>query len=181
MRIMRRNRAAGIPGIMAILLLAAGCAGTPAKVPDADGGIMPKPATPAPGAAEPSPASSELRGHITQLALSMVGVPYRYGGEQPDEGFDCSGLVFYAYRSNGQDVPRTSREQHDAARIITLEEAVEGDLLFFKDQAKLSHVAIYLGDGRFVHAPSSGGAVHVANVYSPYYQRNLVAVGRLLP
>ena len=181
MRAMRSHAPAGLPGIMAIVLFAAGCAGTPVKDPDESGEIAPTPAAPAPGAAEPSPESNALRGSIVQLALSMVGVPYRYGGEQPDEGFDCSGLVFYSYRSNGQDVPRTSREQHDAARIITLEEAVEGDLLFFKDQAKLSHVAIYLGDGQFVHAPSSGGAVHVASVYSPYYQRNLIAVGRLLP
>jgi len=178
---MRSHGPAGFPGIMAIVLLGAGCAGTPAKETVAGGAIAPAPDAPAPGAAGQGPGSRELGGRITQLALSMVGVPYRYGGDRPDEGFDCSGLVFYSYTTNGHDVPRTSREQYDAALRITLEEAVAGDLLFFRDQAKLSHVAIYLGEGQFVHAPSSGGAVHVASVYSPYYQRNLVAVGRLLP
>ena len=139
----------------AILLLAAGCAGTPAR--------------------------DDVRGSIAKLALAMVGVPYRYGGDDPREGFDCSGLVHYAYTSNGQAVPRTSRAQFDAAREIPLEEAAPGDLLFFRDQEKLSHVGIYLGDRQFVHAPSSGDTVRVASVDAPYYRRNLVAVGRLLP
>jgi cell wall-associated NlpC family hydrolase len=144
---------------MATVLLAAGCAGTPAKRPE----------------------SSDLRGPIAELALSMVGVPYRYGGADPRGGFDCSGLVYYTYTSNGHAVPRTSQEQFDAAQKIPLEQAAEGDLVFFQDQEKLSHVGIYLGDGQFVHAPSSGGTVRVADIDSPYYQRHLVAVGRLLP
>ena len=150
-----------------ILLLAAGCAGTPARI---------EPAT-----AETRPAEGTPRGPIVELALSMVGVKYRYGGAHPSEGFDCSGLVYFTYTSNGHDVPRTSRDQLSAARRIPLEEAAEGDLVFFSDQEKLSHVGIYLGEGRFVHAPSSGGFVRVAKLYSPYYQRHLVAVGRLLP
>jgi cell wall-associated NlpC family hydrolase len=111
----------------------------------------------------------------------MVGVKYKYGGANPREGFDCSGLVHYTYTSNGQAVPRTSQAQFDASRKIPLEEAAKGDLLFFRDQEKLSHVGIYLGDGEFVHAPSSGDTVRVARVDAPYYQRHLVAVGRLLP
>jgi len=111
----------------------------------------------------------------------MVGVKYRYGGSDPSAGFDCSGLVYYTFSSNGHPVPRTSREQFAAARKIPLADAVEGDLVFFRDQEKLSHVGIYLGDGQFVHAPSSGGTVSVANLDAPYYQRHLVGVGRLLP
>ncbi len=145
--------------MMAAALLAAGCAGTPVKdqAPDA------------------------ARDAIAQLARSMVGVRYRYGGSDPREGFDCSGLVYYAYTTNGQAVPRTSRSQYDAARKITLAQALESDLLFFRDQEKLSHVGIYLGDGRFVHAPSTGGSVRIDKIDQPYYQRHLVAVGRLLP
>ncbi len=164
---MQRNAAAGIPGILAIALLAAGCAGTPSREPGRGGAEV--------------PASSDVRHSIAELALSMVGVPYRYGGADPSEGFDCSGLVYYAYSSKGQAVPRTSQAQFDAARRISLAEAAEGDLLFFRDQKKLSHVGIFLGDGRFVHAPSSGKTVSIASVDSPYYQRNLVGVGRLLP
>jgi len=108
-------------------------------------------------------------------------VQYRYGGAHPSDGFDCSGLVYYTYTSNGHAVPRTSREQFNAARGIPLAQAAEGDLVFFRDQEKLSHVGIYLGDGQFVHAPSSGGTVSVASIDAPYYQRHLIAVGRLLP
>ncbi len=151
---------AGLPGILATALLVTGCVGTPAKDPR---------------------ASSELRGSIAELALSMVGTRYRYGGAHPSDGFDCSGLVYYTYTSNGQAVPRTSRDQFDAASKISLAEAAEGDLVFFQDQEKLSHVGIYLGEGRFDHAPSSGGAVSVANIDAPYYQRHLVGVGRLIP
>ena len=167
MRAMRSNGAVGLPGIMTAVLLAAGCAGTPA---------MPEPV-----AAAPVPASSDVRGPVAQLALALVGVPYRYGGAHPSEGFDCSGLVYYTYTSNGHAVPRTSREQFSAARGIPLAQAAEGDLVFFRDQEKLSHVGIYLGDGRFVHAPSSGDTVRVASIDTPYYQRHLIAVGRLLP
>jgi cell wall-associated NlpC family hydrolase len=122
-----------------------------------------------------------VRGLIAEFALSMVGTRYRYGGAHPREGFDCSGLVYYTYTSNGLAMPRTSRDQFNAASKISLAEAAEGDLVFFQDQEKLSHVGIYLGDGRFVHAPSSGGAVSVANIDAPYYQRHLVGVGRLIP
>ena len=166
MRTMRSDRAVGLPCIMATVLLAAGCAGTPT--------------VPAPADTESRPVSSDLRGPVVQLALSMVGVPYRYGGADPTAGFDCSGLVYYTFTSNGHVVPRTSRAQFDAALKIPLAQAAEGDLLFFQDQEQLSHVGIYLGDGQFVHAPSSGGSVRVANLDAPYYQRHLVAVGRLL-
>lgn len=163
---MRRNRTTGLSGIVATALLAMGCAGTSVK---------------GPAAGTPAPASAELRSSIATLALSMVGTRYRYGGAHPREGFDCSGLVHYSYTSNGIAVPRTSRDQFGAASRISLAEAVEGDLLFFQDQEKLSHVGIYLGDRRFVHAPSSGGTVSVANIDAPYYQRHLVGVGRLIP
>ncbi len=147
--------------LVAVALLAAGCAGTPTKVPPTSTG--------------------SVRDSIAALALSMVGVPYRYGGADPSGGFDCSGLVYYTYTSNGQAVPRTSRLQFDAARKIELGDAVEGDLLFFSDQESLSHVGIYLGKGRFIHAPSSGGRVRVEDIDAPYYRQHLVAVGQLLP
>jgi cell wall-associated NlpC family hydrolase len=120
-------------------------------------------------------------GAIAELAMGMVGTPYRYGGADPREGFDCSGLVFYSYTRAGYSVPRTSHELFRAARKISLREAGAGDLMFFQDQAKLSHVAIYLGDDLFVHAPVTGERVAVGRLDSPYYQQHLVAVGRLLP
>lgn len=158
---MQPGSTCGLLGVLAATLLGAGCAGTPAKAPP--------------------PATSAVRDSIAALALEMVGVPYRYGGADPHEGFDCSGLVYYTYTKNDQAVPRTSRSQFDAARKIALEQAKEGDLLFFSDQEKLSHVAIYLGGGRFIHAPSTGGFVRLERVDDPYYVRHLVAVGQLLP
>ena len=171
---MQGNRPAALPAIMASVVLAAGCTGTPAAHPR-DAGTQAASAT-----TESRAAANDLRRSIAKLALSMVGVPYRYGGADPSEGFDCSGLVYYTYSSEGLSVPRTSRAQLGAALEIPLTQAAAGDLLFFEDEVKLSHVGIYLGDRRFVHAPKSGGTVSVASIDAPYYQRHLVAVGRLI-
>ncbi len=159
-----------LPLLMAGAALA-GCAGAP------------RPAAPA---SEPtvilrSAPTLSLGGAVAELAMGMVGARYRYGGTDPVEGFDCSGLVFYAYSQAGFRVPRTSQEQFRAARKIALGDAGAGDLMFFQDQAKLSHVGIYLGEGMFVHAPATGARVTVASIDAPYYQEHLVAVGRLLP
>jgi cell wall-associated NlpC family hydrolase len=142
---------------VAALLLLSACAGTAPLPPDTPGN------------------------QAARLAVRMVGVPYRYGGADPNEGFDCSGLVYYTYTKNGYSVPRTAQDLFKAAQKISLEDAIEGDLVFFQDQAKLSHVGIYLGAGMFVHAPSSGDTVAVSSLETAYYQRHLVAVGRLSP
>ena len=125
-------------------------------------------------------ADEAVGGAIAEVAMGMVGTRYRYGGTDPIEGFDCSGLVYYSYGQAGYEVPRTSHELFRAVRKISVGEADPGDLMFFQDQTKLSHVGIYLGDGRFVHAPASGENVTVATLASPYYLEHLVAVGRLL-
>jgi cell wall-associated NlpC family hydrolase len=122
-------------------------------------------------------AADPTRSRIVFTALQMVGVPYRYGGSTP-EGFDCSGLVQYAYRSAGVGVPRTSREQLRASVAVPFDEASAGDLLFFQS-ADNSHVGIYLGQGRFVHAPYTGRNVEIGSLADAYYQRNLVRVGRM--
>ncbi|HEX9876844.1 MAG TPA: C40 family peptidase [Gammaproteobacteria bacterium] len=114
------------------------------------------------------------------IARRQIGVPYRFGGTSPDAGFDCSGLVYYSYSQAGIDLPRTSRELFRAARKISLADARPGDVVFFQDQEKLSHVGIYLGQRYFVHAPASGRTVSVAHIDTPYYQQHLVAVGRLV-
>ena len=126
-------------------------------------------------------AQLSLGGAVAELAMGMIGARYRYGGADPAQGFDCSGLAYYAYAQAGYRIPRTSQDQFRAARKIALGDASAGDLMFFQDQAKLAHVGIYLGDGLFVHAPALGQRVSVASVDAPYYQQYLVAVGRLLP
>ena len=141
--------------------------------------------------APPSPGASASRGHAVAapsadpgshaalIAERQVGVRYRFGGASPASGFDCSGLVYYSFLQAGVRVPRTSREQFSAARKIALADARPGDIVFFQGQEKLSHVGIYLGQRRFVHAPSTGRTVSVALIDAPYYQEHLVGVGRL--
>jgi cell wall-associated NlpC family hydrolase len=158
-------------------VLVSGCASGPQQ-PAAHARVV---TAPAPSAAVGAEPELTLGGAIAELAVGMVGARYRYGGADPVQGFDCSGLVFYTYGQAGHPVPRTSTEQFRLARKIALGDADAGDLMFFQDQAQLSHVGIYLGDGLFVHAPATGQKVVVERVDSPYYQRHLVAVGRLLP
>jgi cell wall-associated NlpC family hydrolase len=130
--------------------------------------------TPSPTAAIRSPGKA-----IARLAESMIGTPYRYGGDHPNEGFDCSGLVYYTHGKMGVAVPRVSRDQYKRARKIPVSAAKPGDILFFSDAVKLSHIAIYIGNGHFVHAPSSGKNVSLGELNAPYYQKHLVGVGRL--
>jgi murein DD-endopeptidase len=111
-------------------------------------------------------------------ALSMVGTPYRYGGATP-AGFDCSGLVYYAYLQAGLQVPRNTELQYQAVLPVPLQLAQRGDLLFFKIAGKVSHVAIYVDAEHFVHAPSSGKSVEVGSMDSDYYRRHFVGSGRV--
>jgi len=152
--------------------LVTGCAGAPQQPVAQSGGHI---------TVESRPTDAAVGGAIAEVARDLVGTRYRYGGTDPDQGFDCSGLVFYAYGQAGYRVPRTSQELFRAARKIAVGEADPGDIMFFQDQAKLSHVGIYVGNGFFVHAPASGANVAIASLESPYYQEHLVAVGRLLP
>ena len=98
-----------------------------------------------------------------QTALAQVGTPYLWGGETPDAGFDCSGLVQYAYERAGITLPRTAQTQHDAGPLLSLiVEPVPGDLVFFgADLSHIHHVGIALGQGRMVDAPHTGALVRV--------------------
>jgi murein DD-endopeptidase len=113
------------------------------------------------------------------IAAGMIGSPYRYGGETP-KGFDCSGLVYYAFRKAGIEVPRTTHEQFKQSHPVSLSHLEPGDLLFFKlNRHKVSHVGIYAGEGRFVHAPSNGKQVSYAELQDPYWKRRLKGARRL--
>jgi len=164
-----------LPVLLAAAALVTGCASTPAAP------AAPVAGSPGRVAVEPRAADAAVGGAIADVAMGMVGTRYRYGGTDPIEGFDCSGLVYYAYSQAGYRVPRTSQELFRTARKIAVGDADPGDLMFFQDQTKLSHVGIYLGGGMFVHAPANGKNVAVASLDSAYYQQHLVAVGRLLP
>ena len=112
-----------------------------------------------------------------QVALGQVGTPYRYGGSAPS-GFDCSGLVHYSYLKAGKSVPRTTRQLWDASVTVERRDIRAGDILFFRIDGKMSHVGMYVGDSRFVHAPSSGKTVSVASLDNDFYRRALIRAGR---
>ena len=118
---------------------------------------------------------------VLDAAESRLGAPYRYGGAGPD-AFDCSGLVTYAYRQLGVAVPRTAAQQFAAATPVPRSELRPGDLVFFRlDGRDVSHVGIYAGDERFVHAPQSGGSVRMARLDEEYFRRRYAGAGRLYP
>ncbi|RMG57486.1 MAG: NlpC/P60 family protein [Gammaproteobacteria bacterium] len=124
----------------------------------------------------PGPETSSLRQEIVSIARAQIGKPYRYGGRSPRQGFDCSGLVQYAHRQAGLEIPRTAREQLGHGRPVSSRHIRPGDLLFFSVTGKPDHVALYLGDGVFVHAPSSGKKVSTERLDNPWWRRRLVAV-----
>ncbi len=115
---------------------------------------------------------------VTGVVERLIGKPYRYGGSSPGRGFDCSGLVWYAYRQAGHAVPRTTSGQFTATRAVAPEHLLPGDVLFFRIEGKPSHVGLYVGAGRFVHAPSSGKRVSYGSLSKPYWRERLVKVGR---
>jgi cell wall-associated NlpC family hydrolase len=166
------GRAGYVP--ILLLLLAAGCAAAP----------EPKVAPP------PAPAVREWDGEggasgmrnrgeaLAEFALRLRGVPYRYGGATLD-GFDCSGLVFYAHRQLGLSVPRTSRDQAEEAAPIKPRKLQRGDLVFFKvGSRKVNHVGIYIGKHRFVHAPGAGKPVTINSLDDEFYAEAFFSAGR---
>jgi cell wall-associated NlpC family hydrolase len=119
-------------------------------------------------AAENSKAQSLLR-----RAMTLLGTPYRWGGTSPDSGFDCSGLVSYVFRTAlGIELPRVSREMArdgDAQLINDRTALAAGDLVFFGRKGRVDHVGIYVGEGRFLHAPSTGKDVRVDSLITGYW------------
>jgi murein DD-endopeptidase len=112
-------------------------------------------------------------------ARDMVGKPYRYGGNSPS-GFDCSGLVQYSYSRAGLPIPRTTRSQRESGIAVGSQSLRAGDLIFFDQEGrKSSHVGIYIGNGRFVHAPSSGKKVRVDKLDKKYWKKHYDGARRI--
>ncbi|HEX7663335.1 MAG TPA: C40 family peptidase [Polyangiaceae bacterium] len=115
-------------------------------------------------------------------AMGLVGTPYVYGGNTPQGGFDCSGLVGYVFHdAAGVALPRTSSEMGDLrARKLDRSELQEGDLVFFADGRRVSHVGIYVGGSRFVHAPNKGGTVRLDRLDASWWNEHFVYGKRVL-
>ena len=138
------------------------------------------PPTPSPIATRPwppqrsaAPTLSDEQAHgIAIHALGLVGTPYRYGGNTPDSGFDCSGLIGYVYRNQvGSAPPRTVAQLSSWGQVIDRSERRTGDLVVFGRGRNPSHAGIYVGEGRFVHAPSTGGEVRMDHLESKYWAK----------
>ncbi|WP_291319833.1 NlpC/P60 family protein [Desulfonatronospira sp.] len=113
-----------------------------------------------------------VRSRLVQTAREFIGVPYKWGGSSPDSGFDCSGLTMVVYRHNGLDLPRVAARQYQSGTPVSRNSLQKGDLVFFdtRGSGKVTHVGIYTGNGRFIHAPSSGRDVTGASLSSPYFR-----------
>jgi len=114
----------------------------------------------------------DKREAIVKSALSLIGTPYRFGGSDPRRGFDCCGFVMYVYRLNHITLPRTSGSQFLNGRYIDKKDAKKGDLLFWHiPKGRISHVGIYIGDGKFVHSPVPGKRVRVEYLDELYWRK----------
>ncbi|AVO50885.1 hydrolase Nlp/P60 [Melaminivora suipulveris] len=118
---------------------------------------------------------------LLSTAMSFLGVPYRRGGNDADVGFDCSGFVRAAFQqAQGLLLPRRAAEQAAATEIIDKKDLQPGDLVFFNTMRRaFSHVGIYLGEGKFIHAPRAGAQVRVESMHASYWQRRFNGARRV--
>ncbi len=165
------------------ILSLGGCSGEPslpesaAPVPPALAPVPSPTSSPEPHAAQPVPGREEL----VQQALAAVGVSYRRGGDSPGAGFDCSGLVVHVYKEAlGLALPHSALAQSQVGRPVSAGDLQPGDLVFYNTRnRRYSHVGLYLGDGRFVHAPKPGAAVRVERMSTGYWTRRYNGARRI--
>ena len=158
-------RAVAVAGALATLLLLAACGST--------SGVR--------GASAPVPSrvSNEQASEVTVYAVGLVGTPYRYGGNTPDSGFDCSGLIGHVYKTRtGMLLPRSVAGLQHWGQALSADEIRSGDLVFFGRGEVPTHAGIYVGNGRFVHAPSTGGTVRLDQLSAKYWAAQRVAFRR---
>ena len=151
--------------VLAILLTLAACTSTP-PVPES---------STAP--ALQRPAANEKGNEVALFALGLIDTGYRFGGKNPEAGLDCSGMVAYIVENiSGRKLPHNAAQIADRTRPIEVDELRPGDLVFFNTRnAPFTHVGIYIGDARFVHAPSTNGRVRIDHLQDRYYAQRYEA------
>lgn len=157
-------------GAMVLLFVLGGCGTTP-SAHRGPAGIGPLEVL--------SLISSEQASDVTIYAVGLVGTPYRYGGNTPESGFDCSGLIGHVYQARvGVVPPRTVSSLQGWGQPVASDSIRSGDLVLFAQRDVATHAGIYVGDGRFVHAPSTGGEVRLAQLNSKYWASQTVTFRR---
>ncbi|MDF3036794.1 MAG: cell wall hydrolase [Paucimonas sp.] len=127
------------------------------------------------------PGFSEHASELALNALSLLGIRYKYGGDTPDSGLDCSGLVRYVFKhARDQDLPRTAQEISRLGSKVDTVNLQPGDLVFYNTlKRRFSHVGIYLGSDRFIHAPSGGGEVRIDDMKTDYWKKRFNGARRI--
>ena len=125
---------------------------------------------------------ARFRNRLVKTAYSFLGLPYRWGGSSPGKGFDCSGLTMAVYQLNGIALPRSSYLQWRAGRPVTLKNIKKGDLVFFATSGwhRVSHVGIYVGNNRFIHAPGKGKRIKIDSLNNRYFRKHFVGARKYL-
>lgn len=123
-----------------------------------------------------------VRNDIVETAEGFIGLPYQWGGSSAEGGFDCSGLTMAVYQLNGLNLPRSSRDQYSIGAPVERTELAKGDLVFFatKGWKKVSHVGVYAGDDRFIHAPGKGKTIRVDSLSDRYFLSRYVGAKKYL-
>ncbi|MGF6089135.1 C40 family peptidase [Pseudomonas sp. 18173] len=129
------------------------------------------------------PMGTKDSSNVLSRAVNVLGTPYRWGGSSPSKGFDCSGLVKYAFNDATFDLPRTSNAMASGhGEKVDRDDLKPGDLIFFNIKSRrVNHVAIYLGNDRFIHAPRRGKSVSIDTLKKPYWENHYVVAKRVLP
>jgi len=166
--------------ILIFSISACGTFGPKAPVPVVGSDPGRAPSSPAPA---PSGAWQPERSEALLQALLALGLDYRYGGDSPVTGFDCSGLVAHVYLEAWNiRLPRNTKAQSKAGTPVSLSELQPGDLVFYDTLKRpYSHVGIYLGDGKFVHAPKTGAHVRIESLHSAYWSQRFNGARRIEP
>jgi cell wall-associated NlpC family hydrolase len=142
-----------------------------------------QPVVPTEPAEKPAPKpvkdTRDMGAIAARTAERFVGIPYRWGGDNVVEGMDCSGFVRAVYNLCGLSIPRTSRDQFKAGDQVHKDDLKDGDLVFFGSSAdSINHVGIYVGDGKFVHAPRRGEEIRITAVNESYFEKRFVGARR---
>jgi cell wall-associated NlpC family hydrolase len=179
------GRAHWLSRLLLSLTLATATAACAAQGAPTMPGALPFPPTMSPASLRPAAAmvtaGAVSSAAILQTALGFRGVPYRYGGEDPRTGFDCSGFIRFVMAQHQLTLPRTTAEQFQIGRRVAPKDIQAGDLVFFSTVAPgASHVGLAIGPDEFVHAPATSGVVRVERLEWSYWQSRFVGARRLI-